>query len=1310
MPNRLKQFILLPIIGMALAATPILAFKGNKNVSSSYLDESGVFISESTPYDGCVFYPASYSSNITGEPNYSTQNGYTFSCMNYVAAPRVIRGESVKVAVIDSGINYDHEDFKNSGTSIVKGDSRCIEYNSGWYYYSYSSNPSKLSDSLGHGTNVAGVIASQINAVGCAGIAPNVDLYVYKVTNSDNGYEWTAIINALQYCIDNDIDVINMSFQSYEHGVEYNGSSMGASTGCSTVLADKLTECYNAGITLVAAAGNYNTLEPSYPASNDHVISIGSLAESSTTTKAGYSNLYGIDLVAPGTVYVPDKGTSSSYKKTNGTSFSAPIVTAAIALYKQLHPSATPSQIESALKASCDSISGNPSWAGSGRLNIDNFLELSSSDVYPESVSITNVSGTHEMDVGDTFQLECEVLPSNTTNKTVHYYTDPDYNDIITVTDSGLVTAIGEGEALIEVYSDELNFISDIIQVNVTASSTYLKTISVNTNPSKTTYIEGNLFDPSGLKINLNYSDSTSEVVTYSAGNASSFTFNPSLSTQLTTSNHSVTVTYSGLSTTIPITVNAKSVTSLSLSGSYKTSFTVGDTFSFGGTVTANYDNNTSENVTGSASFTGYNMSNAGNQTVTVSYGGQSTTYQITVSAQSSLENGHYERVTPLTSNTQLVVGDYYMLCTAVQYNNKYWYVPASDEVVYSGDFSDSSGTLGSTTTPTSLSITDSGYRLESTTNGQFKLSSYLNKDLYLYTTSNNNGLALNTSTYATSYWETTFNDNKVAFKYYSTSKYISGYNTSPYGFRTYGGTGTNGSAYLALYHWVVDAEITSISVKTSPKTSYESDETFDPTGLIITVNYDDNTSKDVSYASESSEFSFSPSLSTVLKTTDESVSITYKNHSVSLPITVTKAKVLSSISISGYLTSFVEGDTFTFGGTVTANFDDSTSENVTEDASFTGYSMTTLGNQTVTVSYSYKGVNKTQTYQITVNAGTLDHISLSGQTTTYTKNALFSFDGTCTAHFENGYSKTVTPTNVTSPDMTSGGQKEVTVSFTYNGKTESSSYNITVNAYREVIEEQESETLRGSVVYTSGSEVKSGVSTSKSGYTNQESNALRLGSGSNTGTLTVTLSSGTFNRVKINVKSYSSDSDVSIDIGTKTQAITSTLTEYVLDFSSNLSSIAIKTKANSKRAMVASVYLYTVSTTNVDIGQSDDCVGLETFINTYMHMDYTQNLGYCKDEEHHYYSDAKTAFNALNTHQRLLFTSNSAYANEWARLQAWAGFNGDSLNNSNQLAANITSNRLDKNVDTSVLIILISSISVISLLGIFIFKKKKNK
>lgn len=75
-------------------------------------------------------------------------------------------------------------------------------------------------------------------------------------------------------------------------------------------------------------------------------------------------------------------------------------------------------------------------------------------------------------------------------------------------------------------------------------------------------------------------------------------------------------------------------LTSITLSGNYPTVFNVGDEFSHAGmTVTANYDDETSENVTSSASFSGYNMNASGTQTVTVSYGGKTATYDITVSA-----------------------------------------------------------------------------------------------------------------------------------------------------------------------------------------------------------------------------------------------------------------------------------------------------------------------------------------------------------------------------------------------------------------------------------------------------------------------------------------------------------------------------------------------------------------------------------------------------------------------------------------------------------------------------------------------------
>ena len=221
-------------------------------------------------------------------------------------------------------------------------------------------------------------------------------------------------------------------------------------------------------------------------------------------------------------------------------------------------------------------------------------------------------------------------------------------------------------------------------------------------------------------------------------------------------------------------------------------------------------------------------------------------------------------------------------------------------------------------------------------------------------------------------------------------------------------GTSTAGYSYFCLQEndssasYLSEIKITytpktisSIAIKTAPtKTTYEAGECFDPTGLVITATYSDSTTQDISYASSSASFSFSPSTSTALTTSDVSVTITYGGKSYSQAIAVSAPKVLSSISISGYTTSFVEGDSFSFGGTVTAHYNDSTTSNVTGSATYSGYNMTVVGNQTITVSYG----GKSTTYQITVGEGTLSSIAVSGQTTAYIKNASFSFDGTCTA------------------------------------------------------------------------------------------------------------------------------------------------------------------------------------------------------------------------------------------------------------------------------------------------------------------------
>lgn len=79
-------------------------------------------------------------------------------------------------------------------------------------------------------------------------------------------------------------------------------------------------------------------------------------------------------------------------------------------------------------------------------------------------------------------------------------------------------------------------------------------------------------------------------------------------------------------------------------------------------------------------------------------------------------------------------------------------------------------------------------------------------------------------------------------------------------------------------------------------------------------------------------------------------------------------AKVLTSITLSGQTTSLNRGAAFSFGGTVTAHYSDSSTADVTSSTTFSGYNMSKAGTYTVTASYTEDGVTVTATYQLTVN------------------------------------------------------------------------------------------------------------------------------------------------------------------------------------------------------------------------------------------------------------------------------------------------------------------------------------------------------
>lgn len=187
----------------------------------------------------------------------------------------------------------------------------------------------------------------------------------------------------------------------------------------------------------------------------------------------------------------------------------------------------------------------------------------------------------------------------------------------------------------------------------------------------------------------------------------------------------------------------------------------------------------------------------------------------------------------------------------------------------------------------------------------------------------------------------------------------------------------------------------------------------------------------------------------------------------------------LSSIAVTGTpKTEYTVGDTFV-KPTITATYSDNSQETVTNSATFSGYDLSTAGNYTVTVSYTEGGVARETTYSITVSAQvvakTLSSIEVtSTPKTSYTVGDSFE-KPTVTATYSDSTQENVTNSaTFTGYDLSTAGNYTVTVSYTYQGTTETTSYAITVTASgggQQI--EQESQRIvakSDSSYYTSGS------------------------------------------------------------------------------------------------------------------------------------------------------------------------------------------------------------------------------------------------
>ncbi|WP_281863163.1 S8 family peptidase [Planomicrobium okeanokoites] len=254
----------------------------------------------------------------------------------HIKAPSALKlgytGKGVKIAVIDSGINSKHPDLS------VAGGASMID------------NTSPFTDGAGHGTHVAGVIAALNNTIGVVGAAPDAEIYSVKVLASSGAGTLEDVLEGIQWAIDQDMDIINLSLTT-----DFNIPELEA-------LLKKANEL---GIIVVAAAGNIeivdtrgnyvqNTADVLYPARYPSVIAVGSTDTNNRLSGFSYRGP-SVEIVAPGQgIYSTFSTIATSghddYKSSEGTSVSTPFVSAVFAQYKEAYPHLTNAQLRASVK------------------------------------------------------------------------------------------------------------------------------------------------------------------------------------------------------------------------------------------------------------------------------------------------------------------------------------------------------------------------------------------------------------------------------------------------------------------------------------------------------------------------------------------------------------------------------------------------------------------------------------------------------------------------------------------------------------------------------------------------------------------------------------------------------------------------------------------------------------------------------------------------------------------------------------------------------------------------------------------------
>ncbi|MFD1885874.1 S8 family serine peptidase [Paenibacillus wenxiniae] len=261
---------------------------------------------------------------------------------------KISKGKQVKVAVLDTGISS-HSDLNiKGGISFVDGES-------------------DYSDRQGHGTHMAGTISAVDDTYGIIGVAPDVDLYAVKVINAEGKGYTSSVIQAIDWAIDQHINIINISFTSVEY---------------SEALEKAIQTAREKGILIFAAAGNSGNGSDNvrYPAKYPGVIGVG--AVNTAHMRATFSATgEGVDLVAPGTNVLSTLN-HNKYGVLSGTSSATAFASGAAALLWEHHPDWTADQVVEQLYQTATSL-GESRQYGKGLINVAKALGIVDGSIAP---------------------------------------------------------------------------------------------------------------------------------------------------------------------------------------------------------------------------------------------------------------------------------------------------------------------------------------------------------------------------------------------------------------------------------------------------------------------------------------------------------------------------------------------------------------------------------------------------------------------------------------------------------------------------------------------------------------------------------------------------------------------------------------------------------------------------------------------------------------------------------------------------------------------------------------------------------------